>query len=148
MADVKDNEKEKFSETVKGTFSSILSKAQELASNAADSARGAAEKGKEAIEEHLREREANEIYRKLGKKVFKLVERNELELPDCCAKYIEALSELYDEDEDETPSGEQTACECSDDKECCCAGEKKDDVAETAAVEETADDNQTDDEVK
>lgn len=137
MADVKD--------TVKDTFSALLNKAQSLGKSAVETAKGAAEKGKEAVEEHLREREAAEIYRKLGKKVFKLVSRDELTLPESCEKYIEALKDLYEE-EDETPSGEQEACCCT--HECGESGDKAeecdDDKAECTCddkTEESSDDN-------
>lgn len=129
MADVK--------ETVKDTFSVLLNKAQSLGKAAVETAKDAAEKGKIVVEEKLREREAERHFLRLGKKVYKLVKRNELTLPEACEKYIDALNDLYDDEEaQEMPSGEQEACcccgkdcECDGDKacgkdECCC--EKKD----------------------
>ena len=73
MADVK--------ETVKDTFSVLLNKAQSLGKAAVEMAKDAAEKGKIVVEEKLREREAERHFLRLGKKVYKLVKRNELTLP-------------------------------------------------------------------
>ena len=112
MADVK--------ETVKDTFSVLLNKAQSLGKAAVETAKDAAEKGKIVVEEKLREREAERHFLRLGKKVYKLVKRSELTLPEACEKYIDALNDLYDDEEaQEMPSGEQEAC-------CCCgkAGSK------------------------
>lgn len=106
--------------TVKDTLQSLLNKAQEIGKAAVETAKDAAEKGKTAVEDHMREREANELYRKLGKKIYKLVSRNELQLPECCDKYIEALNDLYADDEQPADaSGEQPACDgekCDDEK--------------------------------
>ena len=111
-------------DSMKDMFNSFLSQAQAIAKTAVETAKDGVEKGKDIVEDHLREREANEIYRKLGKKVYKLVSRNELDLPECCSKYIEALADLYDE-EDRDDSGEQEACVCDGDKcECKCDGDK------------------------
>ncbi len=134
MADVK--------ETVKDTFSVLLNKAQSLGKAAVETAKDAAEKGKIVVEEKLREREAERHFLRLGKKVYKLVKRNKLTLPEACEKYIDALNDLYDDEEaQEMPSGEQEACcccgkdcECDGDKacgkdECCC---KKDEDADKA----------------
>lgn len=115
MADVK--------ETVKDTFSVLLNKAQSLGKAAVETAKAAAEKGKIVVEEKLREREAERHFLRLGKKVYKLVKRNELTLPEACEKYIDALNDLYDEEEaQEMPSGEQEACCCG--KDCECDGDK------------------------
>ena len=116
MADVK--------ETVKDTFSVLLNKAQSLAKAAVETAKDAAEKGKIVVEEKLREREAERHFLRLGKKVYKLVKRNELTLPEACEKYIDALNDLYDDEEaQEMPSGEQEACCCCG-KDCECDGDK------------------------
>ena len=116
MADVK--------ETVKYTFSVLLNKAQSLAKAAVETAKDAAEKGKIVVEEKLREREAERHFLRLGKKVYKLVKRNELTLPEACEKYIDALNDLYDDEEaQEMPSGEQEACCCCG-KDCECDGDK------------------------
>ena len=104
-------------DSMKTMFNSLLSKAQTLGKTAVDNVKDVAEKGKEAFDEHLREREANEIYRKLGKKIYKLVSRDEMTLPECCDKYIEALNDLYEDERDE--SGEQEACKCACDGEKC-----------------------------
>ena len=116
MADVK--------ETVKDTFSVLLNKAQSLGKAAVETAKDAAEKGKIVVEEKLREREAERHFLRLGKKVYKLVKRNELTLPEACEKYIDALNDLYDDEEaQEMPSGEQEACCCCG-KDCACDGDK------------------------
>ena len=116
MADVK--------ETVKDTFSVLLNKAQSLGKAAVETAKDAAEKGKIVVEEKLREREAERHFLRLGKKVYKLVKRNELTLPEACEKYIDALNDLYDDEEaQEMPSGEQEACCCCG-KDCECDGDK------------------------
>ena len=116
MADVK--------ETVKDTFSVLLNKAQSLCKAAVETAKDAAEKGKIVVEEKLREREAERHFLRLGKKVYKLVKRNELTLPEACEKYIDALNDLYDDEEaQEMPSGEQEACCCCG-KDCECDGDK------------------------
>ena len=116
MADVK--------ETVKYTFSVLLNKAQSLGKAAVETAKDAAEKGKIVVEEKLREREAERHFLRLGKKVYKLVKRNELTLPEACEKYIDALNDLYDDEEaQEMPSGEQEACCCCG-KDCECDGDK------------------------
>ena len=111
MSDVK--------ETIKDTFSVLLNKAQTLGKTAVDTAKDAAEKGKTVVEEKLREREAERHFLKLGKKVYKLVKRNELTLPEACEKYIDALNELLDE-LDDTTTDRDNCC-------CCCKGEKDDD---------------------
>ena len=116
MADVK--------ETVKDTFSVLLNKARSLGKAAVEMAKDAAEKGKIVVEEKLREREAERHFLRLGKKVYKLVKRNELTLPEACEKYIDALNDLYDDEEaQEMPSGEQEACCCCG-KDCECDGDK------------------------
>ena len=116
MADVK--------ETVKDTFSVLLNKAQSLGKAAVETAKAAAEKGKIVVEEKLRDREAERHFLRLGKKVYKLVKRNELTLPEACEKYIDALNDLYDDEEaQEMPSGEQEACCCCG-KDCECDGDK------------------------
>ena len=116
MADVK--------ETVKDTFSVLLNKAQSLGKAAVETAKDAVEKGKIVVEEKLREREAERHFLRLGKKVYKLVKRNELTLPEACEKYIDALNDLYDDEEaQEMPSGEQEACCCCG-KDCECDGDK------------------------
>ena len=116
MADVK--------ETVKDTFSVLLNKAQSLGKAAVETAKDAAAKGKIVVEEKLREREAERHFLRLGKKVYKLVKRNELTLPEACEKYIDALNDLYDDEEaQEMPSGEQEACCCCG-KDCECDGDK------------------------
>ena len=116
MADVK--------ETVKDTSSVLLNKAQSLGKAAVETAKDAAEKGKIVVEEKLREREAERHFLRLGKKVYKLVKRNELTLPEACEKYIDALNDLYDDEEaQEMPSGEQEACCCCG-KDCECDGDK------------------------
>ena len=113
MADVK--------ETVKDTFSVLLNKAQSLGKAAVETAKDAAEKGKIVVEEKLREREAERHFLRLGKKVYK---RNEHTLPEACEKYIDALNDLYDDEEaQEMPSGEQEACCCCG-KDCECDGDK------------------------
>ena len=138
MADVK--------ETIKDTFSVILNKAQTLGKTAVDTAKDAAEKGKTVVEEKLREREAERHFLKLGKKVYKLVKRNELTLPEACEKYIDALNELLDESDDHN----DCCCCCKDDKcdkdDCCCGKDDcccgKDDCCcdkdDTAAATKTA----------
>lgn len=110
-------------------FSSFMDKASKTASSLFDSATvKATEISKDvkgAVEEKIRERDANEVYRKLGKKVYTLVQRGELTLPESCDKYLEALSELYADDEERDESCEQAACECKD-GECKCDEDHKD----------------------
>ena len=124
---------------MKEKFSSLLNQAQELGKSAVETAKATAEKGKEAVEEHIREREANEIYRKLGKKVFKLATRGELQLPSECDKYLEALNELYDEGDKDDSSAEIPACK---DGETC---DKADDKADKPADAESKADDKADD---
>ena len=110
-------------------FSSFMDKASKTASSLFDSATvKATEISKDvkgAVEEKIRERDANEVYRKLGKKVYTLVQRGELSLPESCDKYLDALNELYAEDEERDESCEQDACECKD-GECKCDEDNKD----------------------
>ena len=107
-------------DSMKGMFNSFLSKAQTLGKSAVETAKDTGEKVRDVVEERVREYNANEIYRKLGKKVYKLVSRDELSLPECCDKYIEALNDLYDEEDERDDSVEQEACKC----ECKCDGDK------------------------
>ena len=110
-------------------FSSFMDKASKTAKSVFDTVKDQAgelyEDGKNAVEEKIRERDANEIYRKLGKKVYTLVQRDELQLPESCDKYIDALREMYTEDDDRDESVEQPACDCKD-GECKCEEEHKD----------------------
>ena len=98
--------------SIKGAFSSFLSKASEIGSSVAGMASKKIEEGKELIDDKMRERDANEIYRKLGKKIAKLVKRGELSLPESCQQYIDALNDLYGDD----------ACDDDDADKCCCDG--------------------------
>ncbi len=108
--------------TMKDKFSSFLSDATAIGKNvlnkAQETVKETAKQGKEFVEEKKRDYDADKIYQKLGKKVYKLVSRDELTLPECCDKYIEALNELYADDSEveEDMSGEQEACCCSEDK--------------------------------
>lgn len=129
MSDVK--------ETVKETIATIITKAQSLGQTAVETAKDAAEKGKAVVEEQLREREANKQFLKLGKKVYKLVKRNELTLPEACDKYIERLNDLYDDADAETPSCEQEAC-------CCCCEKDGEKAEECSECEEKAEEKSDD----
>jgi len=114
---------ESTSDVLKGKISSLLSSATNIGRSVVETVKDTAEKGKEVVGEHIREREANETYRKLGKKVYKLVSRDELKLPESCQKYIEALDDLYaDGDSDDCAEGEAS---CSG----CCGGKDKEDDA-------------------
>lgn len=101
------------SKTVNSVFDTAAEKANEIGKDV-----------KGVVEEKMKEREASEIYRKLGKKVYTLVLRNEITLPESCDKYIDALKDLYPE-EDRDESVEQPACECKD-AECKCDDDGKD----------------------
>ncbi|MBO4351153.1 MAG: hypothetical protein J6A01_09450 [Proteobacteria bacterium] len=129
MAENEEVKEEKKEMSFGDRLSSFLGSASKTASSLFDSATvKATELSKDvkgAVEEKIRERDANEIYRKLGKKVYTLVQRDELKLPESCDKYIEALGELYAEDDNRDDSGEQAACECKD-GECKCDEEHKD----------------------
>ncbi len=108
--------------TMKDKFSSFLSDATAIDKNvlnkAQETVKETAKQGKEFVEEKKRDYDADRIYQKLGKKVYKLVRRDELTLPECCDKYIEALNELYadDSEAEDDMSGEQESCCCSEDK--------------------------------
>ena len=105
--------------SLKGAFSSFLSKATEIGNSVAKVASEKFEEGKEFVDEKRREHEANEIYRKLGKKVTKLVKRGELTLPESCQQYVDAIDDLYGDDDDEKCCCDDDKCCCDDDK-CCC----------------------------
>ena len=133
MADIQDTLKEK--------FNSLLESANSLRQSATESLKETFESGKEKIQELDRDRRANEIYRALGRKVYKLTRRGEIELPECCDKFIESLKELYaseevdDSDDACCEDGETCCCDdkkdcCCDDKKDCCCDDKKDDDAE------------------
>jgi len=112
--------------SIKGTFSSLLSRASVLGNTVVEAVKDQAEKGKEVIEDKMREREADEIYRKLGKKVARLVKRGELELPECCQQYIEALEDLYGDDKSYADDADDKEC-CDKKDGCCCCEEKAED---------------------
>ena len=112
-----------FQDTLKEKFSSILSSANSLRQSATETIKESLETGKEKLQEWDRDRRANEIYENLGKKIYKLSNRGEIELPECCDKYIQALNELYADDEAEEAAEE---CDCDDKKDCCCCDDKKD----------------------
>ena len=127
--EVKDEAREEKKEKSFGDrISSFLGSASKTASSLIDTATEKATEygkvGKDFIEEKFRERDANEIYRKLGKKIYTLVCRDEIQLPESCDKFIDALNDLY-ADEEPSVSGEQPACECKDDA-CKCADDSKD----------------------
>ena len=133
-----------FQDTLKEKFNSFHSSANTLRQSASESLKETFESGKEKLQELDRERRANDIYRSLGRKVYKLSSRGELELPECCDKFIEALNELYASDEAEeaeeecTEDKKECCCEdkkeccCEDKKECCCEEKKEADAAEKA----------------
>ena len=113
--------------SIKGRFSSLISKATAIGNTVVDTVIEQAEKGKEAVGDKIRERDANEIYRKLGKKVARLAKRGEIELPECCKQQLDDLDELYadgsavrdDDDDDkdkECCSKDGEVCECSKDE--------------------------------
>ena len=101
---------------VKDKLSSLLSSATELASTVGDKAKDGAEKVKDVLDEKYRDIQANKIFEKLGKCVYKLTLRNELQLPESCEKYIEALKDLYDENLPDD-SCEMKSCDCQECKE-------------------------------
>ena len=105
--------------SIKGAFSSLFSKASEIGNSVAEMGKKKFEEGKEFVDEKMREREANEIYRKLGKKVAKLVKRGELSLPESCQQYIDAINDIYGDDD----ADDDDKC-CCDEK--CCCDDKKD----------------------
>lgn len=90
------------SDSIKERLSSLVSAATTFGQSVVETVKDKADRGKEVVEEHMREREAREIYRKLGKKIYKLVGREELSLPVSCHKYIDALDELFDLEADES----------------------------------------------
>ena len=90
-----------FQDTIKEKFNSFLSSANTLRQSATDTIKEGLETGKEKLQEWDRDRRANDIYQNLGKKIYKLSNRGEIELPECCDKYIQALNELYADDEAE-----------------------------------------------
>ena len=104
--------------SIKGAFSSLFSKASEIGNSVAEIASKKFEEGKEFVDDKIRERDANEIYRKLGKKVCKLVKRGELSLPESCQQYIDAINDLYGDD----ACDDDDADKCSCDDKCCCDG--------------------------
>ncbi|MCL2326455.1 MAG: hypothetical protein FWC40_08195 [Proteobacteria bacterium] len=120
-----ETKQESTSDVLKGKISSLLSSATNIGRSVVETAKDTVEKGKEVVEEHIREREANETYRKLGKKVYKLVSRDELKLPESCQKYIEALDDLYADDN----SGDEACAEGDASCSGCCGGKDKDDDA-------------------
>ncbi len=122
-------EEKSMTDTFKEKASSLLSSIREFGNSAKETISDKAEKGKEAVEEMMREREANEIYRQLGKKIYRIYKRKEITLPDSCEKYVEKLDDLYGDNEPDE-SVEMSACcenkDSCDGKGCCCE-EKADD---------------------
>ena len=100
---------------VKGKLSSLLSSASELANTVGDKVKEGAEKVKDVADEKYRDIQADKIFEKLGKCVYKLSLRNEIQLPESCEKYIEALKDLYDENIPDD-SCEMNLCECKDEE--------------------------------
>ena len=129
-----------FQDTLKEKFNSLLSSANSLRQSATETIKEGLETGKEKLQEFDRERRANDIYRSLGRKIYKLSSRGEIELPECCEKFIVALNELYADAEEAEEAEDAEECACEDKKECCCAEdnkeccceEKKDDDADKA----------------
>ncbi len=126
------NEEVSVADNVKANVSSFLSRASAFCSKVADvaaektkevreEAKVYFDKGADFIEEKRRERDAEEVYEKLGKKVYRLVSRGELTLPECCDKYIQSLNEILED-----------ADAGKDDDDCV----KKEEVAEAADVED------------
>ena len=110
-------EDKSMTDTLKEKASSLFSSIRELGNSAKETITDKAEKGKEAVEEMMREREANDIYRQLGKKIYRLYKRNEITLPESCEKYAEKLDDLYGDSEPDE-SCEMNAC--CENKECSC----------------------------
>ena len=100
---------------VKEKLSSLLSSASELANTVGDKVKEGAEKVKDAADEKYRDIQADKIFEKLGKCVYKLSLRNEIQLPESCEKYIEALKDLYDENIPDD-SCEMNSCECKEEE--------------------------------
>ena len=98
---------------VKGKLSSFLNSASELADKVGDKVKEGAEKVKDVADEKYRDIQADKLFEKLGKCVYKLALRNEIQLPESCEKYIEALKDLYDENMPED-SCEMKSCDCQD----------------------------------
>lgn len=117
--------------TMKDKFSSFLSNATALGKSVVDTVqetvKDTAKQGKEFVEEKKRDYDADKIYQKLGKKVYKLVTRDELKLPESCDKYIEALDALYAEE----PEAEQST-DMSEEMEACADSEEKAEESEKA----------------
>lgn len=117
-------------ENVKNKLSSFLSSAKEkgksLFNDVKENVKEGADKVQEIYEEHERERKADELYRKLGKKVYKLVSREELALPECCDKYLDSLKELLADAPAEDVKEEEAA------------EENKEEAAEETKEEEAA----------
>ena len=124
---------------VKSKLSSLFSKATSVASevgnNVYENVKETYEKGKDIVDEKIRENEADKVFTKLGRNVYKLVLRNEIQLPESCDKYIEAIKDIYGENDIDV-STEIHACdekkcvegECCCDKDECCE-EKNDEQA-------------------
>ena len=117
-------EEKSMTDTLKEKASSLFSSIRELGNSAKETIVDKAEQGKEAIEERMREREANDIYRQLGKKIYRLYKRNEVTLPESCEKYAEKLDDLYGENEPDDSCEMNACCEnkdcCCENKDCCC----------------------------
>ena len=125
-------EEKTMKDTIREKASSLFSSAKEIASSVKETVMDKAEKGKEAVEEMMREREANEIYRQLGKKIYRIYKRKEITLPEVCDKYVAKLDDLYGENIPDE-SCEMSACDCGANKDCCC--ENKDCCCENKADE-------------
>ncbi|MFA5623822.1 MAG: hypothetical protein WC966_02035 [Bradymonadales bacterium] len=126
---------------IQDSFSALLRRAAGAATQIGESVKEQAEKGKDFIDEKFREREANEVFRKLGRKVYKLHSREELELPESCDKFIDALDNLLDADDsddhdvvEEKPSEDNGVEEKS--KESDTNEEKAEEVLEAKLVDE------------
>ena len=115
---------------MKDKLSSFISKATEVGNMAYEKSKVVTEKTKDTVNEKLREIEADRVFMKLGKNVYKLVLRNEIQLPESCDKYIEAVKDIYGEN-DVDVSTEMSPCEekkCEEEASCGedCECDKKD----------------------
>ena len=90
MAENESNEKS--SSTLSNLWESLKTQAAEVKDTVVSKAVEVKDTVMDKVEDYERDKAANEEFRKLGKKVYKLIKRGELTLPEECDKYLEKLN--------------------------------------------------------
>ena len=111
-------------------FSNVITVSKSVFEDAKQTAIETSKTLKDKADDFKREKEADEIYRKLGKKIYKLASRDEISLPECCEKYVAELDALYADEVKADDAECQCCADCKCDSDCKCDAECKCEVKE------------------